>query len=173
MMRERILVIEKFGSVFDDLETPSDNPYLKLGKTFLAYVAGLIDGEGCIFIHRMKHKRKRRETFSLMVTIANTSWDLLSHLRLRLSGCIDKSNEQRGRERRSYRLRLNGNNAAMLLEAVYPYLVLKSSHARIASEFQRQIRLRKARKMAPLTPEEFYQMADFKRISTELNRRGT
>jgi len=172
-MRERIIMMGKpCNGLFDDLETPPDNPYLKLDNTFLAYVAGMIDGEGCIHIHRMKHRGRRRETYTLMVTIANNSWDLLSHLRLRLSGCIDRSNAQRGRERTSYRLRFNGNNAAMLLEAVYPYLVLKSSHARIASEFQWRIRLRKTRKKAPLTPEEFYQMSDLKRVTTQLNRRG-
>jgi hypothetical protein len=169
-------VIDSIVARTDKPEVSPNNPYLSMNSAFIGYIAGLIDGEGCVFIHRHEHLTREtpRPGYSLMVTIANTKFDLLSHLKLRLGGHIDKTNSRRGNEVDSYRLRFNSDRALWLLEVTYPYLILKSSQARLGMELQRKIRLRRTSKKhgAPLTEAEIDEMDSIKHAFTVLNRRG-
>jgi len=114
-VRERIL--ERVDSLFnttDRLETSPSNPYSKLPDTFLVYVAGLIDGEGCIFIHSSPNAKGERRQYDMGVTISNTSQELLSHLKLYLDGYTDKTTAH---SKQVYCLRFNSGNAAISKEA--------------------------------------------------------
>lgn len=171
--KDKMLLLSE--GIINEGGTPPHNIYIHNKATLLAYVAGLVDGEGCIFIHRTKHPRNR-VTYSLLVTIANTDFDLLSHIKLRFGGNIDGSSnhELRGKECPSYRWRVNGERAAQFLEAICPYLVLKYPHARIGIELQEQIRARQNRKRGiRLTEEEVFSMEVLKQELSRLNRRGT
>ena len=170
--KDRVLLLSEKAA--NESKALFKNYYVEHRPALLAYIAGLVDGEGCVFIHRNKHSGKR-VTYSLLVTIANSDVELLSYIQHRFDGRIDGSSnhELRGRERPSYRWCIHGEKAAQFLETICPYLVLKYSHALIAIELQEQIRGRQGRKRGiRLTEDEVFTMEALKQELSRLNRRG-
>ncbi|MFN8497319.1 MAG: LAGLIDADG family homing endonuclease [Anaerolineae bacterium] len=87
-----------------------------------AYVAGLVDGEGCI----------RLNGYSPTVFITNTSLPMLEKVQ-RIAGCgtITVSNEAKGKWREAYKWRCYGKNACYVLRHIAPFLTTKYSQARL------------------------------------------
>ena len=114
----------------------------------LAYVAGLIDGEGCIHIGRHLPKGIRKNIrHTLVVHISNTDARLMAWLKSELGGSVHLVKQRRasvasdGRVIQPMLQMMNwfagGRNAQMVLEAVLPYLIIKRDQAEIAIEFRK------------------------------------
>ncbi len=99
-----------------------------------AYLAGIIDGEGCISIYSKERNGPRR--FGLRLTIYNSDLQLMDWITKRLGGkaveCI--THRQQGRLR-NYQWATEGHRAIKVLSQVYPYMVMKRKQAGIAFEF--------------------------------------
>jgi len=94
----------------------------------LAYVAGLFNGEGSIFI------LKANQTYFLCSSITNTNLPVLTELKELIGGQL--SEYPQTRKRRAFKLRLESKVAKAFLEKVLPYLRIKREQAKLAIKFQ-------------------------------------
>ena len=106
----------------------------------LGYLAGIIDGEGCIRIDRTKAGKtcKRPYIFFLLLTVSNTDSLLCQYLKQTYEGYTYPLYHNKYNEKHStcWEWRITGYRAAALLKLVYPYLRVKKQQAEIAMEFQ-------------------------------------
>lgn len=100
----------------------------------LAYIAGLIDGEGCLLIYRKKDKRGVYH-FRSILRISNTSVRVIRWLQERLGGEVAPSGKPG--ELPVYHWPIEGPRLAQLLITVRPYLVIKVELADLLVEMQR------------------------------------
>jgi len=97
--------------------------------TDLAYLAGLLDGEGCITIRR---RFGGCNSYSGRFLISMTALDLLSSLRDQFGiGTITKASRKLDGHKQMYRWSVFSQQAASLLKEVLPYLHLKRKHAEL------------------------------------------
>jgi hypothetical protein len=100
-------------------------------RTDLAYVAGIIDGEGCISLTRSKNEKG----IQVHVQIDHTNEWLLQWLKFAFGGVVtlrhDKREEIKG-WKSMYCWRLRTAEALEFLKLIYPYLRLKKVQAEIA-----------------------------------------
>ena len=99
-------------------------------ETEKAYIAGLLDGEGCISI-----KRSRRTNYNLYVEIYNTNKDVMLWLQERYIGSIN-SKRKNVNHKVCYTWCVACSKAESFLELIIPYLIIKQEQAVIALEFQ-------------------------------------
>lgn len=101
-------------------------------KVDLAYVAGIIDGEGCISLN---FQNKNNSVFAIRVQVGNTNEWLLQWLKFAFGGRTvlvnDKRMEIRG-WKPLYRWYLRNAEALDFLKLIYPYLRIKRTQAEIA-----------------------------------------
>ena len=102
----------------------------QLSETEKAYLAGFIDGEGCIFI---KRRNENSTWLQLMVTISQKDVALLDELKDMIG---EKSYLRRPTKARSAgNLCYASGQAYRILKAIYPYLRLKKMQAEVSIEF--------------------------------------
>jgi len=97
-----------------------------------AYLAGIVDGEGCIQFHRRNAKDGRKPVYVLAVSIANTSPALLDWLETRLPhrAYIHRHTHSKPQWRDRYDWVLSGNRQVLIfLKEITPYLVIKKEQA--------------------------------------------
>lgn len=119
-----------------DAARPPD-PILSLTREELAYIAGLIDGEGCI---RIGHVGPKKRTLYLTLAVGMTHRGVIEWLRDKLStGTIKVNNHTKIRENPRWRVqhlvRLHGKRAQLLCQALLPFMIVKKPHAEIALQF--------------------------------------
>ncbi len=105
------------------------------------WLAAMIDGEGCLFIHRRKagghagdgYKRKN-DTFSPGLEIANTSRAVIERCAM-IAGCGSVSvqgPDQNARRRQTiYRWSVRAEECRKLIRELYPHFVAKADQARL------------------------------------------
>jgi hypothetical protein len=136
----------------------------------MAYSAGIIDGEGCISISRKKDKtgNKRGLAFRPFVSVTNTGKPLLDWLEETTGlGSITIRNYFDGRRKMAWLWQCWSQQAAQFVDAIRPYLVLKTEQADLLLEFMSRVG------HGPfLTDEQFnFQVACYEKF-LELNKRG-
>jgi len=104
----------------------------------LAYIAGLLDGEGNIAIHCGKHRRKYgiAMNHALVVRVSSTDLALLEWLKGVAGGRISRT-RNKGERRPCYNWAMSGWPANRFLLAVSPYLRMKKAAAQLALEYMR------------------------------------
>lgn len=103
-------------------------------RTDLAYIAGIIDGEGSISLVYARQKPSR-SSLNVRVQVANTNEWLVQWLRMAVGGWITKTNRSQVQDKIwkvGYQWCITGIRAKDFLELVYPYLRLKKPQAEIA-----------------------------------------
>jgi len=97
----------------------------------VAYLAGLIDGEGTIGIYRQTGTK----SYSLKLRITNSSPALLQWLRPRFGGGVGKARKQRPWHRQTWQIVIYQEKAAELIELCRPFLVIKTAQADLGLRF--------------------------------------
>lgn len=121
-----------------------------------AYLAGLFDGEGCIYVFEASCKRKHGVVKQMMArfVIANTHLPTLEAIKCDWGGFVTavKSN---GGSLPNYRLDISGHESLLnVLKAMQPYLIVKRDQVDLfLADYAPTIRLGKG-KFTPLTPEQ-------------------
>lgn len=94
----------------------------------IAYVAGLIDGEGCIYINQTA-----RGYLSTVVTVGMTTKALpiLEALKTQFGGALNQHNRAKGKWDAAYAWRASGSDAVNVLRLILPDLMLKAEQARL------------------------------------------
>ena len=107
--------------------------------TTKAYIAGLIDGEGCIAITRRKVKRLKTGYwyYEPQVIVANTDKKMIDFLVDYYSGYVVIGQKQKEHHKQSYHWKMTGDNMRQLLRDVSPYLILKKKQANLILSFPR------------------------------------
>lgn len=100
-----------------------------LAETDKAYLAGLIDGEGCV--GAFKRERTNTTICSPYVSIANTNPAMIEWIREKIPFGTATSRKSKITHWKDHlTMQWGGDSAIALLECVFPYLVLKSEQAR-------------------------------------------
>ena len=141
------------------------------GKELLAYMAGIIDGEGHIGIYgSFNHKLSKHKSHYLRVSVGNNCKELLDIFKAKLGGGL--SSEQPPKGKLIWRWTITGNNAKQLLKDIYPYLVVKSKQASIGIEFQEKRTKRRTGKNGNELPESELKLREYYRLQLkQLNNR--
>ena len=116
-------------------------------EQFYIWLAGFIDGEGCVYVSRAKNEQiSWGYQYSLRLEITQADEVLLNTIKERVnSGCVLQNKalariKGRASKRLVYSIKWSSNNAYELLKKVYPYLVVKQKQAKLAIEFQELVR---------------------------------
>jgi len=104
------------------------------GKALLAYVAGIIDGEGSIGLH--KNTQKKNPSYTVTVYVGNTNEWLIQFLKMQFGGYITTSSQPNPRAKPIWRWEIRARKAYKFLELILPYLQMKRPQAELAIEFQ-------------------------------------
>lgn len=112
-------------------------------KLSLEYIAGFVDGEGCINIYKRKHTSTTRGyAYSLDIEISNTNKEIIEliHSTLGVGHITEvKNNEKNKNWRNGYLLRMSCKDAGIVIKKLLPYLVLKKPQAELALKFQKNM----------------------------------
>lgn len=140
-----------------------------MGSSQLAYIAGIIDGEGSIMIARKRSARSRGGwTYALTASVTNTSRPLIDWLHQTTGlGHIAPHFDARPENKSAWLWSLWSREAQSLIEQVLPFLLVKRQHAELGLRFQSTMRLN-----GGLTEEEWLERAKMHETMRLLNRRG-
>lgn len=107
-----------------------------------AYLAGLIDGEGCITIAKRKSGQRKGEPwyYQPVVSIGNTDKGMIDYVYNLTHGFVlerkgRRSQKQKKEWKRVYSLFLTGEKMRQALKEILPYLRTKRRQAEILLEF--------------------------------------
>jgi intein/homing endonuclease len=152
-----------------------DNPHVLVDEKELAYLAGILDGEGCISISKSTW-RGSHHSFAPRVRVANSNLNIINHIAdtMRklgiepyLSFC--KRCEDNPKWKRVYELGLqNQTKCQKLLSVIKDYLVGKREQAYLVLEFAESRMSHPVRKKT-YTKREL----EIVQLLTNLNQRGT
>lgn len=106
------------------------------------WLAAMIDGEGCIFIHKRKAGQsngqgyhRKSDSFGSGLEVSNTCEAIVRRC-MDIAGigsiCEQGPEQNHRRRQRLYRWNVRSNECRWILEEVYPYLVAKQHEARLA-----------------------------------------
>lgn len=102
----------------------------------LAYIAGIVDGEGYVGLVKQTYGRGRRGYgYNLTVTVGMTNETLPTWLHAEFGGVLSHRTHG-GNNKDSWDWRLRGPGAKSFLELILPYLVIKKGQAEIGISFQ-------------------------------------
>ena len=109
----------------------------------IRYVAGLMDGEGCIAIRRRDDRpkpRNQRVSYALVVQISMTHERVIHELHQSMGGAMSEIKwHRRMNNRPAYQWRLYSNACAEFLEKCLPYLIVKREETLLAISFQKHL----------------------------------
>ena len=113
----------------------------KLSKTEVAYLAGLIDGEGTITMAKDRNNSgDRKLRFRVRLTITNTSVELVSWLVDRLEGFPQWSKvkaKNAKKHARSCRVSWSEKPASTIVQQILPFLIVKRQQAELFLRYRR------------------------------------
>lgn len=98
-----------------------------------AYLAGFVDGEGCITIVRSSGQARCKIGYSIRVDVGQKDGKLMDLLYGLYSGHI--SNEVKDNKYYHYRWTVYGKSAYKFLHDIEPFLIIKREQARLTMEF--------------------------------------
>lgn len=117
-----------------------------MSATDAAYLAGIVDGEGCIMINRNKAEWRHRATndgysLSLVVTMTDEptiDWMLSKVGSTKREITFGQRNSLAHIRTPGYSIRITSQHCVEVLEMVLPYLICKKAEALLAIEFHRK-----------------------------------
>ena len=112
-----------------------------LSKIDLAYMAGFIDGEGCISIYKwskkkMKNDNVKTQGYGLELSIGNTDYKTLRWIQDNVGGKIYEK-KIKINLKKLWIWKMTGTKLTPFLKLIIPYLKQKKEQARSAFEFRK------------------------------------
>lgn len=105
----------------------------------LAWLAGIIDGEGSIFVMRNHRTDREREyNYILRISVQSTDEIMAPECKnITEEGYVYRVFEKRENQQDSWKWQVNGRAATRILEELLPYLKVKKNQAELAIQFQK------------------------------------
>ena len=102
-----------------------------------AYIAGIVDGEGCITIIKRNVKRKNGVFcfYQCLVIVTNANKKMLDFITKLYGGWISTNHKLKGNQKISYNWVCAGDNMRKLLNDILPYLIIKKEQAKLILQF--------------------------------------
>lgn len=105
-------------------------------QIMLAYLAGIIDGEGSIGIERLSPTKGRKKYYYVCrLTVINTNEDIMKLLVYFFKGTYDKRKKIEGRKE-CFRWHVFGNDLSYALNKLEPYILLKHKQLNIVLQYR-------------------------------------
>ena len=106
-------------------------------ETQLAYMAGIVDGEGSIVVvpTTSVSKGKKYPRFSIRIHAYNNDLGLMLWLKSTFCGSWSPVKRRRTKWTQSYQWYVSHTAAAVIAQAILPYLVIKRRQAEILIQF--------------------------------------
>lgn len=108
----------------------------KLSDIELAYIAGIIDGEGCVGIHKCPDKRGYSRLHYLYLCISNNNPIVIDYFQSKLGGNITKR-KSHPEWNPNYKWFIRSGKAEEVLSIVLPFLLIKKEQAKVGIEFSK------------------------------------
>ena len=139
----------------------------------IGYLAGIIDGEGCVYVNRRKvHGRRKTPGYSVKVVVSITAYPLvewfIEHAQL-TSIC---ETQKKGNRKKQWMCTWNNSKAEWILETILPYLVIKKPQAILGLELLKHLRTTPIKRGKPIAPEVIEYRESIKQQMSKLNFRG-
>lgn len=107
-----------------------------MSKAKFSYLAGILDGEGCITIGA--GQKETCINYNAIVSVQNTSKKLIDWLQSKFGGQVYLSKKATEKTKPAWMWRLTQKKAIeLLLLAVLPYLIIKQEQAKVLLSFVR------------------------------------
>lgn len=104
----------------------------------LAWLAGIIDGEGSIFVMKQSRKdRERKYNYILRISVQSSD-GIMAKECLAITGegaCFDQETSKENQSN-TYKWQVSGKRAKHVLENILPFLRVKKDQALVAIDFQ-------------------------------------
>lgn len=114
----------------------NDTNLLPLSETEVAYLAGLIDGEGCIRLQAQRTNKGKYYSFTVSMSIAMVCNPCpLPELHDKLGGTLSVWDRKKDGWKDCYRWALYGAKLVPLLQAILPYLKVKHKQCVLAIQY--------------------------------------
>lgn len=139
----------------------------------LAYLAGFVDGEGCVGIKKCaKQNVSRGYSYSTFIIVKNTRKAPLYLLQEIFGGNVSPDAMRSNPNHSScWAWQRNGPITVGILKALLPYLIIKKPQAELAIDFQEH-RIRQTGRGKCKTNSQYQWEDEFYLKARELNRRG-
>jgi hypothetical protein len=134
----------------------------------LCYLAGIIDGDGCISIGKNIMQGRPHPIYNLVLLITSTNKDLIDFLYGNYGGIIT-GQPSRGNSKPYFILQLLSNNAIRILLAVKDKLIVRKQQAELALKFP----MRTRESMGRFSQEERNERENIYLQLRKLNKKGT
>src|SRR3990167_7824112 len=109
---------------------------MRLTKEQIGYIAGLIDGEGSICLHKCVWKNRDGYFYRPFVKIANSNMDMLIWVKEKLNcGSIKVERQATGNWKAMYTLTFSANMIREFLPLIIDCLIIKKRQALLVLEF--------------------------------------
>lgn len=128
----------------------------------LIWLAGFVDGEGCIMINT-----KNNKPCSLIIEIVNTNEYIIKLIAKWFKGSV-RSVKKGENQKDVWKFCTNGDRAKIFLETIYPYLFLKKEQAYVGLEYQKLV----GKKHEQVSSEHLKLRANLYKQICILNKRG-
>lgn len=140
---------------------------------WIPWLAGLIDGEGTIYLR--PHGKKNSGCYILVVVVYSTNLEILERIHdLTKVGHISKGIAREETVKKVYAWQVSSSDAEHILWIIKPFLIIKLLQCEVALRFRERVRSRVGRgKSLTLTEEERQLRNALKEEMTVLNKRGT
>lgn len=104
-----------------------------------AWLAGIVDGEGSIFIMKQKRKDRERDTnYILRMSVQSTDPFMAVECSKLVGGpVISEQFDKRPNNSNTLKWELSGRTACKVLEEILPFMRVKHSQAQLAIDFQK------------------------------------
>lgn len=138
------------------------------------YTAGLVDGEGCICISKLKKSPRGLSPYHhLQFSLENTDPFITYWLQERFGGSVrlDKTKASQN-HKPTYRWALKKVETLQFLRQLLPYLLIKRPQAELALQFYQQCDVRRRGHKRRLEEDEILKREEFYTHMKELNRQG-
>ena len=112
---------------------------MTISKDWCAWTAGILDGEGCIYVTRFRSGNKDYPTYALQVSVGNTDKAMVVKLATLWGGPSWQRKTNNSKITKTPKTvwvwTVSGRTAGRILEACMPWLVTKYDQAQVALDF--------------------------------------
>ena len=145
----------------------------KLTETEKAYMAGLLDGEGCVGINKEKSRASAYPfTFAIRVIITNTDYNVICWLKEKTGiGCAYECKKGfKENWKFVHRWQIVSNEAREFLQIIYPYARIKKEIIDLVLGLERPEK--KGKRYGKRTEKEYENQKETFNKAKEKNKRG-
>jgi hypothetical protein len=160
---------------FKLMDALDDYPPIRDIENNNSYVAGIIDGEGTIYINKRKPNPRRKQYslgYNLFVSIHNSSKPLLEWTKLMYGGSM-YANAPSSTNKLMWMWVVSNKNAYLFLTKIFSYLLIKERQAALAIQFYKTCTRGKDGKGKRLTQEMLDEREYYRQSISNLNQGRT